>query len=82
MKLARHVARMGEKRGAYRDSVERYEGNKPFGKPRRKWVDNIKLELKETGLPGVVWIDLAQEIAACFKDGIEKFGVSANFLTK
>jgi len=41
--------------------MERSEGNKPFGKPRRRWTYNIKLYLKETGLPGVVWIYLAQD---------------------
>ena len=39
--------------------MERPERNRPFGKPRRRWTDNIKLDLKETGLPVVVWIDLA-----------------------
>jgi hypothetical protein len=52
---------MGEKRGAYMGSMERSEGNKPFGKPRSRWTDNIKLDLKETGLPGVIWIYLAQD---------------------
>jgi hypothetical protein len=61
MRWAGHVARMRDKRVAYTDSMERSEGSKPFGKPRRRWTDNIKLHLKETGLPGVVWIYLAQD---------------------
>jgi hypothetical protein len=55
------VARIGDKRVAYTDSMERSEGNKPFGKLRRRWTDNIKLDLKEKRLPGVVWIYLAQD---------------------
>ena len=54
------MARMGDKRGVYTDSMERSEGKKPFEKPRRRWTDNIKLDLKETRMPGVVWIYLAQ----------------------
>jgi hypothetical protein len=42
--------------------MERSEGNKPFGRPRRRWTDNIQLDLKETGLPGVVWIYLVQDM--------------------
>ena len=71
------MARMGDKRGAYTDSMERSEGKKPFGKPRRRWTDNIKLDLKETGLPGVIWIYLDQERdkeAACLKDVLGNLG--------
>jgi hypothetical protein len=46
MKLAGHVERMGEKRNAYRILVVKPEGNRPFGRPRRTWVDNIKMVLE------------------------------------
>jgi hypothetical protein len=49
MRWAGHVARMGEKRNAYRVSVGKPEGRRPLGRPRRKWVDNIKMDLRETG---------------------------------
>ena len=42
-----HVARMGEERGAYRGLVGKPEGKRPLGKPRRRWVDNIRMDLKE-----------------------------------
>jgi hypothetical protein len=47
MKWAGHVARMGEKRGAYRILVGRPEGRRPLGRPRRRWDDNIKMDLQE-----------------------------------
>jgi hypothetical protein len=47
MKWAGHVARMEEKRNAYRKLVGNPEGKKPLGRPRRKWVDNIKIDLRE-----------------------------------
>jgi hypothetical protein len=47
MRLARHVARMGEGRGVYRVVVGRSEGKRPLGIPRRRWVDNIKMDLKD-----------------------------------
>jgi hypothetical protein len=48
---------MGEKRNAYRLLV----GKRPLGRPRRRWVDNIKLDLLEIGWGGVDWIGLAQD---------------------
>jgi hypothetical protein len=51
---------MGEKRNAYRILVGKPEGNRPWGKQRRRWVDNIKMDLREIGWDGMVWIDLAQ----------------------
>jgi hypothetical protein len=61
MRWAGHVARMGEGRGVYRILVERPEGRRPLGRPRRRWEDNIKMDLSETGIDGVNWIQLAQD---------------------
>jgi hypothetical protein len=58
---ARHVARMGEKRNARRLLVGKPEGNMPLGRPRRRWVDNIRIDLVEVGLGDVDWIGLAQD---------------------
>jgi hypothetical protein len=52
---------MGEKRNAYRKLVEKPEGKRPQGRPRRRIVDNIKMDLREIGWDGVDWIDLAQD---------------------
>jgi hypothetical protein len=49
MRWAGHVARVGEKRGAYRILVGTPEGRRPLGRPRRRWEDNIKMDLKEVG---------------------------------
>jgi hypothetical protein len=57
-----HVARMGEKRNAYRILVGMPERKRPLGRTRRKWVDNIKMDLRETGWDGMDWIDLAQNM--------------------
>jgi hypothetical protein len=51
---------MGEGRGAYRFLVGRPEGRRPFGRPRRRWEDNIKMALQEVGW-GMDWIDMAQD---------------------
>jgi hypothetical protein len=59
MRLAGHVARMGEKRNAYRILVGKPEGKISLGSPRRRWVDNIKIYLRERGWDGMDWIDLA-----------------------
>jgi hypothetical protein len=52
---------MGEKRNAYRILVANPEGKRPLGRPRRRWVDNIKMDLREIGWDGREWIDLAQD---------------------
>jgi hypothetical protein len=61
MSWAGYVAGMGEKRNAYRISVEKPEGKRPLGRPRRWWEDNIKMDLREIGWCGMDWIDLAQD---------------------
>jgi hypothetical protein len=52
---------MGTKRNAYMILVVKPEGRKPLGRPRRRWVDDIKLDLREIGWGGMDWIDLAQD---------------------
>ena len=47
MSWAGHVARMGERRGVYRVLVGKSEGKRPLGRPRRRWDDNIKMDLQE-----------------------------------
>jgi hypothetical protein len=61
MRWAGHVARMGEKRNAYRLLVGKPEGKIPLGRPRRGWVDNIRMDLREVGWSDVDWIGLAQD---------------------
>jgi hypothetical protein len=56
MRWAGHVARMGEKRNAYRLLVGKPEGKRPLGSPRRRWVDNIRMDLLEISWGGVDWI--------------------------
>jgi hypothetical protein len=51
---------MGEKRNACRILVGNSEGKRPLGRPRRRWVDNIKMDLREIGWDGGDWIELAQ----------------------
>jgi hypothetical protein len=61
MRWAGHVARMGEKRNAYRILVGEPKGKRPLGRPRRKWEDNIRMDLRQIGWGGMDWIDLAQD---------------------
>jgi hypothetical protein len=61
MRRAGHAARMEEKRNAYRILVGKPEGKRPLGRSRRRWADNIKMDLRETGWDGVEWIDLVQD---------------------
>jgi hypothetical protein len=53
MRLAGHAARMGEKRNTYRILVGKPEGKRPLGRPKRRWVDNIKMDLREIGWDGM-----------------------------
>jgi hypothetical protein len=52
---------MGKKRNADRLLVGKPEGKKPLGRPRRRWVDNIRMDLGEVGWDGMDWIGLAQD---------------------
>jgi hypothetical protein len=61
IRWAGHVTRMGEGRGVYRVLVWRPEGKRPLGRPRRRWEDNIKMDLREIGIDGVNWIHVAQD---------------------
>ena len=61
MRWAGHVAHMGEERAVYMVLVEKPEGKRPLGRPRRRWVDNIRMDLQEVGYGHVEWIGLAQD---------------------
>jgi hypothetical protein len=61
MRWAGHVARMGEKRNAYRILVGKPKGKRLLRRPRHRWVGNIKMDLREMGWDGMDWIDLAQD---------------------
>ena len=56
---------MGERRGVYRVLVGKPEGNRPLGRARRRWEDDIKMDLQEVGCRGVDWIDVA-----CYRDSL------------
>ena len=60
MRWAGHVARMGEGRVVHRGLVGKPEGRRPLGRPRRRWEDNIKMDLQEVGGVGD-WMELAQD---------------------
>ena len=61
MKWAGHVARMGEERGVYRVLVGKQKGKRPLGRPRRGWVDNIRMDLQDVKCGYMDWIGLAQD---------------------
>ena len=61
LRCARHVARMKQSRNAYRVLVEKPEENRPLRRPRRRWEDNIKMDLREMGCDPGEWIDLAED---------------------
>jgi len=52
---------MGARRGVYRVLVGKPEGKRPLRRPRRRWEDNIKMDLQEVGRGGMGWIELAQD---------------------
>ena len=61
MRWAGHVARMGENRGVQRVLVGKPEGKRPLGRPRRRWEDNITMDLQEVGGGRGDWMELAQD---------------------
>jgi len=61
MRWAGHVARVGEGRGVYRVLVGKPEGRRPLGRPRRRWEDNISIDLRKVGCGCVDWMELAQD---------------------
>jgi len=61
MSWAGHEAHMGEERGVYRVLLGKPEGRRPLGRPRHKWVDNIRIDLQEVGCGYMDWIGLAQD---------------------
>ena len=61
MKWAGHVARMGERRGVYRVLVGKPEGKRPLGRLRRRWEENIEMDLQEVECGVMDWIELAQD---------------------
>jgi len=60
MRWVGHVASMGERRGVYRVLVGKPKGKRPLGRTRRRWEDNIKMDLQEVGCWDVDWIELVQ----------------------
>ena len=60
MRGAGHVARMEESRDVYNILVGKSEGKRPLGRPRRRWENNIKMDLQELGCGGNGWIELVQ----------------------
>jgi len=65
MRWAGHMARMGEEMGAYKVLLGKPEGRRPLGRPRRRWVDNIRMDLQEVGCDYMDWIGLAEVAEAC-----------------
>ena len=61
LRWAGHVARMEQSRNAYRVLVRKPEGKRPFGRPRRRWEDNIKMDLREVSCDPRDWIALAED---------------------
>jgi hypothetical protein len=61
MRWAGHVERMGEERNVDRDLMGKPEGNRPLGRPRHRWEDGIRMDLREIGGGSVDWIQLAQD---------------------
>ena len=61
MRWSGHVVRMGEERGVYRFLVWKPEGKRPLGRPRRRWVDDIRMDLQEVVCGCMDWIGLAHD---------------------
>ena len=80
-------SRYGERRCVYRVLVGKTEGNRPLGRPRRRWVNNIKMDLQEMGCGDMDWMELAKERDRwrVFVNAVMNFMVAANtgnFLTR
>ncbi|KAJ4433358.1 hypothetical protein ANN_15617 [Periplaneta americana] len=76
LRWAGHVARMGESRNAYRVFVGRPEGKIPFGRPRRRWEDNIKIDLREVGYDEEEMI--VRDMLLELNDSCEQYGMKIN----
>ena len=61
LRWAGHIARMEQSRNAYRVLVGKPEGKRPLGRPRHRWEDNIKMDLREVGCDLGEWLDLAED---------------------
>ena len=61
LRWARHVARMEERRSAFKILTGKPTGKRPLGKPRRRWEDNIRMDLEEIGINAENWVDSAQD---------------------
>jgi len=61
MRWVGHVARVGDRSGVYRVLVGKPDGKRPRGRSRRRWEDNIKMDLQEVGFGGMDWMELAQD---------------------
>ncbi|KAJ4450854.1 hypothetical protein ANN_02285 [Periplaneta americana] len=75
LRWARHVVRMDESRNAYRVLVGRPDGKRPLGRPRRRWEDNNKMDLREVGYDDRDWINLAQDRAAYVRAAVNLRGL-------
>jgi len=61
MAWAGHVARMGEMTNMYKIFIGKHEGTRPLGRPRRRWKDSIRMDLREIGCESVDWMHPAQD---------------------
>ncbi|KAJ4443652.1 hypothetical protein ANN_05327 [Periplaneta americana] len=82
LRWAGHVACMGESRNAYKVLVGRPEGKRPLGRPRRRWEDNIKMDLREVGYDDGDWINLAQDRDLCEGGNEHPAGILINIECK
>jgi hypothetical protein len=82
MRWEGHVARMGEERKVYKVLVGKPEGKTPLGRPRHRWEDGIRMDLREIGFGGVDWIRLSGQgpLAGCCERGDETSGSCATEL--
>ena len=82
MRWVGHVVRMGEGRGVHRVLVGKPEGKRPLGRPRRRWEDNIKMDLQEVGGGCEDWMEMGQVVGTCgYGDEPSGSKNAGNFLT-